>query len=748
MIVRLTYLVLFTVGVFCTPHIFSQEIIYLEIKTDSKPTEISWTLTDENGTVLYDDSGSMTEPDKVYSWGLEVADNQCVRFDIYDTGGDGIDESGHYAMRRNFFWYANFLNDFGSSNYHIMGDCDQGLTCEQPMPVTAKLMNQPAVENYWYSILSDRDVYYDMNTCFNAGVVSRMYIYETCPSMISSGPEGTIAYSEQTSSCIAGSGFRFFYMRKDIEYLVRVEILDAVGYENIAIEFDAKAENRGCTDPLSCNYNPLANLDDGTCEYDDSCRPDLVISREHFESSIFLDKYNLEDTCLLSEACVTGLGQRDIVRFTTAIYNIGTADYVVGYPEENSDAFSNDNCHEHWHHLGYAEYLLYAGAGDLEPIGFKNGFCVQDSDCPDGETKYNCQYMGITAGCFDEYRASIDCQWIDVTDVPDGDYTMVARINWGRYRDARGKEESDYENNWTQVCINLDRSSGELLLTKIDSCDAYRDCLGVAYGAATLDCAGVCGGLSHFGDFDSDGEISDADLDAYLEGIEKDYDASTEWHNHCLFPAGIENVELEASLSLYEADVIEQSVTIAYQSADTELKAFQFSIAGIDKITEVINVSGMDFQVYRSPANSVFGLEKGSGLIRSDVEQPLVKIFYDNQIADEICLSEIQDIVTPSYQKILGTIVEPACFFYSSIDKSSEDYDVHIYPNPAKAKLTIDAGNDLVTHIELLSLSGKVIYQDTFVDKLELATADYGSGVYLLKAVSGQSIHMQKIVIE
>jgi len=72
------------------------------------------------------------------------------------------------------------------------------------------------------------------------------------------------------------------------------------------------------------------------------------------------------------------MGLRDIVRFETAIENIGNTDYIIGKPTDKPDAFSDDNCHEHWHQLGYAEYLLYAGAGDPEPIGFKNGFCVLD----------------------------------------------------------------------------------------------------------------------------------------------------------------------------------------------------------------------------------------------------------------------------------------------------------------------------------------------------------------------------------
>ena len=55
---------------------------------------------------------------------------------------------------------------------------------------------------------------------------------------------------------------------------------------------------------------------------------------------------------------------------------------------------------------------------------------------------YTCVDQGIHAGWFDLYDRALDCQYIDITDVPPGRYRVRARIN-----ELRGLTETRYDDN-------------------------------------------------------------------------------------------------------------------------------------------------------------------------------------------------------------------------------------------------------------------------------------------------------------
>ncbi len=141
------------------------------------------------------------------------------------------------------------------------------------------------------------------------------------------------------------------------------------------------------------------------------------------------------NTCLVAERCVSGTGDRKLLRFSTSIANIGSEDLMLGRPENGNPLWEYDQCHEHFHFEAYADYRLTDNVGEqVRDLGHKNGFSVQDLDDYDlsdrpCSRRYSDANQGISSGCVDIYNSALECQWIDVTSLPNGQYTLEVNTN-------------------------------------------------------------------------------------------------------------------------------------------------------------------------------------------------------------------------------------------------------------------------------------------------------------------------------
>jgi hypothetical protein len=85
----------------------------------------------------------------------------------------------------------------------------------------------------------------------------------------------------------------------------------------------------------------------------------------------------------------------------------------------------------------FNQYKLYDAMRTLVIPGTKPGFCLDDTEqvLPDaGPAKFprSCladAVMGISAGWADVYGAELECQYLVIDGVADGDYTLVATTN-------------------------------------------------------------------------------------------------------------------------------------------------------------------------------------------------------------------------------------------------------------------------------------------------------------------------------
>lgn len=161
--------------------------------------------------------------------------------------------------------------------------------------------------------------------------------------------------------------------------------------------------------------------------------PDLALLRSRMLPTVYLSEEGFPpDHCAIAEGCLLLPGFRRLIRFDTAIANLGTADLVLGDPDPDDPLWEYDSCHQHYHYLNFASYQLVRADATVVALGHKQSFCLRDDErvvtgAP--SSGYDCTDQGLSVGWSDVYAASLDCQFIDVTEVPPGDYWIRVEVN-------------------------------------------------------------------------------------------------------------------------------------------------------------------------------------------------------------------------------------------------------------------------------------------------------------------------------
>ncbi len=179
--------------------------------------------------------------------------------------------------------------------------------------------------------------------------------------------------------------------------------------------------------------------------------PDLSIVASAINPAISTETFS-PSSCAVLEGLIQA-GTRTIIRFNTQTENSGTADLFFGNPASNP-LFVWAPCHAHYHFQNYMSYRLRDTNGNIAAIGLKVGFCILDvfrwNPNSASTALYNCNNQGIQTGWGDLYDSTLDGQWIDITGLPNGNYTIEIEAN-----PAGIIQESNYSNNISSVPISI-----------------------------------------------------------------------------------------------------------------------------------------------------------------------------------------------------------------------------------------------------------------------------------------------------
>ncbi|XP_030370875.1 lysyl oxidase homolog 2 [Scaptodrosophila lebanonensis] len=203
--------------------------------------------------------------------------------------------------------------------------------------------------------------------------------------------------------------------------------------------------------------------------------PDLEIGLVDIERSARLQSLPMTSlTCAMEENCLSAdayvirrtnpRAERKLLRFSVKATNVGTAELS---PYANYRDWTWHQCHNHYHSMNvFATFDVYNQRYEKVAQGHKASFCLMDSECRSGITpRHTCGNFsqGISVGCSDVYSHVLDCQWVDVTNLPvNRSYILRVALN-PEYMIG----EMTYENNGAECVLDY---TGVSRTTKISNC--------------------------------------------------------------------------------------------------------------------------------------------------------------------------------------------------------------------------------------------------------------------------------------
>lgn len=750
-----------------------ESLVQVSITTDTYPGETIWTLSDASGNVVLS-GGPYASPSTLYTATACVPSSACLTFQIIDTFGDGIYAPGGYSLSVNAVQVSAGSVSGSGLTQHF--NCPEGTYCSNATSIPGDGTYTAQYDNTWFVYNSTETGTYTISTCGTATCDTRVYVYANCyQEYMDEGPPGTYAYNDDGMTCAPQAELNVI-LEANRTYYIRIGDAADNCPDPITFNFSYTGQVSGCTDPSACNFAPLAQQDDGSCVYFPNAictGPDLQFDYNDFVNSLYLMPHTTAN-CDIEEGCVLGYGQRYVLAFSSKIDNIGDQDYYIGNPSANPQMFDTQNCHGHTHYNAYGDYRLYDMQGNLIPAGHKNGFCVMDL-CGGGQ--YNCGNMGISANCYDVYGAGTQCQWVDLTDIPTGDYRLVIIVNPFHLPDALGRYETNHENNASQICIHIEHNEGGApTWYPLAECPTYVDCMGTVGGSAVLDCNGDCNGAALWGNVVDDAALDHNDTEMYINMIAhmgseatncndlsgngdlSIYDiALMQWCGHsapvmgpggvmhqiCSFPRDVVNPDQMAGVAITDINLDEQYLDIELMSPDANILGYQFGMSGITVSGVESLVDPLEYPAvidFNAQNNEIICISAQDSIIdRQTAARPLVRVHYSSITSSMICIDPVIDIVNKNGERTTSYIYGN-CASSVGVNTLAGAMDAHmvLQPNPVTNSARVrfvgenaDRGT-LIIRDDIGRMVKQVRISATSDKTMEIDFSDLSHGVYTL----------------
>lgn len=205
--------------------------------------------------------------------------------------------------------------------------------------------------------------------------------------------------------------------------------------------------DRDCPLDESCCPSGLM----GMCSRLDSAgacpAPDLTLSIPSFRPQI-VNRIFPPDDCLLQK-CVSGRGARRLLSFPVDVANVGSGDIILMLPD--APGVRHVSCDNSSFLDDFLRYELVdaddvqraSGTGNIGQACFLQ-FEAQST------SPFDCESQGLAARSYRSLYQDSECQWVDITTLPPGDYTLRISVNAGRQL-----TETSFDNNQIELPVTV-----------------------------------------------------------------------------------------------------------------------------------------------------------------------------------------------------------------------------------------------------------------------------------------------------
>lgn len=228
-----------------------------------------------------------------------------------------------------------------------------------------------------------------------------------------------------------------------------------------------EVDNNQCTNGIDDDFDGDIDGQDAQCgatghEANANALPDLIMLSDADRCSVFTDQNgNPTPGCQpqvrevsgvsvndpeFQAGCFTGVGTRRIMEWNSIIVNQGDADLVVGDTSDHEPIWTVNPAFGDLQFEGWTRSFLRDTNNVVQAAGHKGSFCMIDLFDVGGTGKFfNCNNgQGISIDFGDVYSIGLACQFIDITGLPAGDYSLEVQVDF-----TNQLPESDYDNNST-----------------------------------------------------------------------------------------------------------------------------------------------------------------------------------------------------------------------------------------------------------------------------------------------------------